>query len=316
MTQHARFVGIDVATAQLDIAVRPTGERWTVAHDARGVAELVDRLAGLEPTLIVLEATGGYELPVLTALAARGLPVVAVNPRQVRDFGKALGRLAKTDRIDAEVLALFAERVQPAVRPLPDEAMQLLQAWRARRRQLVEMSTAEENRRQHAPPAVRRQIEKHLCWLQGQLAELERQLAERVRQSPVWRESESLLRSTPGVGPVLATTLLADVPELGTLNRRQVAALVGVAPLNRDSGTYRGRRAIWGGRAQVRSTLYMAALVATRCNGVIRAFYHRLLAAGKPKKVALTACMRKLLTILNAMMKHRTAWKPAPAFGA
>lgn len=316
MTEIARFVGIDVAKGQLDIAVRPTGERWAVANDAMGVATLVDRLAGLGPTLIVLEATGGYEMPALSALAARGLPVVAVNPRQVRDFGKALGRLAKTDRIDAAILALFAERVQPAVRPLPDEATQLLQAWLARRRQLVEMITAEENRQAQAPPAIQRQIEKHLRWLREQLTELERQLATQVRQSPVWRESESLLRSTPAVGPIVATTLLAEVPELGTLNRRQIAALVGVAPLNRDSGTYQGRRAIWGGRARVRGTLYMAALVATRHNVVIRAFYHRLLAAGKPRKVALTACMRKLLTILNAMMKHRTAWKPAPALGA
>lgn len=316
MTESARYVGIDVAKMQLDIAVRPTGERWGVANDASGVADLVGRLAGLAPTLIVLEATGGLEMPALTALAARGLPVVAVNPRQVRDFGKALGRLAKTDRIDAEILALFAERVQPPVRPLPDEATQVLQAWLARRRQLVEMITAEENRQQQAPPAIRRQIEQHLRWLREQLAALERQLAERVRQSPVWRESESLLRSTPAVGPIVATTLLAEVPELGTLNRRQIAALVGVAPLNRDSGQYHGRRAIWGGRARVRGTLYMAALVATRHNVVIQAFYHRLLAAGKPRKVALIACMRKMLTILNAMMKHRTAWKPAPAFGA
>lgn len=311
-----RFVGIDVAKDQLDIAVRPSGDRWVVANDLTGVAELVDRLTGLAPRLIVLEATGGYELPALAALAARGLPVVAVNPRQVRDFGKAVGRLAKTDRLDAEILALFAERVQPAVRPLPDEATQQLQAWLARRRQLVEMITAEENRQQQAPPAIRRQIERHVQWLREQLAELERQLAERVRQSPAWREAESLLRSVPGVGPVLARTLLGDLPELGQLDRRQIAALAGLAPLNRDSGTRRGRRAVWGGRAPVRGALYMASLVATRHNPVIGAFYHRLLAAGKLKKVALTACMRKLLTILNAMMKHRTAWKPAPAVGA
>jgi transposase len=287
-----------------------------VANEATGVAALVERLAALAPRLIVLEATGGYEVPALSALAARGLPVVAVNPRQVRDFGKALGRLAKTDRIDAEILALFAERVRPDVRPLPDETTQVLQAWLARRRQLVEMITAEENRQPQAPPAIRRQIEQHVRWLRGQLAALERQLAERVRQSPVWREAENLLRSVPAVGPVLARTLLGDLPEVGQLNRRQIAALAGLAPLNRDSGTRRGRRAVWSGRAPVRGALYMATLVATRHNPVIRAFYHRLLGAGKLKKVALTACMRKLLTILNAMMKHRTAWKPAPTFGA
>jgi transposase len=311
-----RFVGVDVAKGQLDIAVHPTGERWQQANDPAGVAELAERLAALAPRLIVLEATGGYELPAVAALAARGLPVAAVNPRQVRDFGKALGRLAKTDHIDAEILALFAARVQPAVRPLPDEATRQLQAWLARRRQLVEMITAEENRAQQAPPAIRRQIEKHVRWLRDQLAALERELAERVRQSPVWRESESLLRTVPAVGPVLARTLLGNLPELGQLNRRQIAALAGLAPLNRDSGTHRGRRSIWGGRAQVRGALYMATLVAARHNPVIRAFYHRLLAAGKLKKVALTACMRKLLTIVNAMMKHRTAWKPPLAVAA
>jgi transposase len=316
MSEGARFVGIDVAKDRLDVAVCPTDERWTGGNDPAGIEALGEQLVRLAPQLVVLEATGGFEVPLVGALVTRGLPVVVVNPRQVRDFAKALGRLAKTDRIDATVLALFAERVQPAVRPLPDEATRELQAWLARRRQLVEMITAEENRRQQAAAPIRRQIEGHLRWLRRQLAELERDLTARVRRSPVWRESETLLRSTPAVGPVLARTLLADVPELGRLNRKQIAALVGVAPFNRDSGPRQGHRSIWGGRAPVRGVLYMAALVATRCNPVIRAFSQRLLAAGKPWKVMLTACMRKLLTILNAMMKHRTAWKPAPELGA
>jgi transposase len=316
MSEVIRFVGIDVAKHRLDVAVHPTGERWTGGNDPAGLAALGEQVVRLAPALVVLEATGGFEVPLVGALVARGLPVVIVNPRQVRDFAKALGRLAKTDRIDATVLALFAERVRPAIRPLPDEATRELQAWLARRRQLVEMITAEENRRQQAAAPIRRQIEGHLRWLRRQLAELERELAARVRSSPAWRAAETLLRSTPAVGPVLARTLLADVPELGTLNRKQIAALIGVAPFNRDSGPRQGHRAIWGGRAPVRGVLYMAALVATRCNPAIRTFYLRLLAAGKPHKVALVACMRKLLTILNAVMKHRAAWKPAPTLGA
>jgi transposase len=304
------FVGIDVAKAQLDIAVRPTGERWAVPQTEAGAAELVTQLQALipAPTLIVLEATGGLERLASAALAAAGLPVAVVNPRQVRDFAKATGRLAKTDRLDAQVLAHFAEAVRPEPRPVPAEQAQLLSAQLARRRQLVEMLTAERNRLGTAPRPVRQRIQTHIAWLEQELRDIEDDLGTTLRASPIWREKEDLLRSVPGVGPVLSTTLLAELPELGTLNRKQIAALVGVAPLNRDSGTLRGRRTVWGGRARVRAALYMAALVATRHNPVLRAFYDRLCAAGKPPKVALTACMHKLLTILNALLKHRTPW--------
>jgi len=287
-----------------------------VTNNASGLAQLQERLQALAPALIVLEATGGYEVAVVAALATAALPVVVLNARQVRDFARATGRLAKTDAIDAGVLAHFAEVVRPPVRPLPDAMTQSLQAWLMRRRQLVEMLLAEEQRRSRAPRPIQRQIDQHVRWLRAQLGAVEKDLAQTLRASPVWREKDDLLRSVPGVGPVLTTTLLGDVPELGQLNRKQIAALIGVAPLNRDSGTYRGRRAVWGGRARVRATLYMASLTAARYNPVIRAFYERLVAAGKPKKVALTACMRKLLTILNAMIARRTAWKPPAAVSA
>jgi len=316
MTTAGGFVGIDVAKAELEVVVRPSGARWTVTNDGSGLAQLQERLQVLAPSLIVLEATGGYEVAVVAALAMAALPVVVLNARQVRDFARATGRLAKTDAIDAGVLAHFAEVVRPPVRPLPDAMTQSLQAWLMRRRQLVEMLLAEEQRRSRAPRPIQRQIDQHVRWLRAQLGAVEKDLAQTLRESPVWREKDNLLRSVPGVGPVLTTTLLGDVPELGQLNRKQIAALIGVAPLNRDSGTYRGRRAVWGGRARVRATLYMATLTAARYNPVIRAFYERLVAAGKPKKVALTACMRKLLTILNAMIARRTAWKPPVAVSA
>lgn len=316
MTASARFIGIDVAKAELVVAERPSGAQWAVANDAGGLAQLHERLQAAPPTLIVLEATGGYEMPVVAALAAAALPVVVLNPRQVRAFAKATGRLAKTDALDAAVLAHFAEVVRPVPRPLPDATTQSVQAWLTRRRQLVEMLLAEAQRRGRAPRPIQRQIDQHVRWLRAQLGAVERDLAQTLRESPVWREQDNLLRGVPGVGPVLATTLLVDLPELGQLNRRQIAALVGVAPLNRDSGCYRGRRGVWGGRAPVRAVLYMATLTATRYNPVIRAFFERLVAAGKPKKVALVACMRKLLTILNAMLARRTAWKPPVALGA
>jgi transposase len=262
--------------------------------------------------LVVLEATGGLEIPLTGVLAAAGVPVAVVNPRQVRDFAKAAGKLAKTDALDAQVLAHFAEVMRPEPRPLPDAQTQTLAAILARRRQLVEMLTAEKNRLGSARPPVRKSLRTHIAWLERELAHTDSDLAHAIRESPVWREKDELLRSTPGVGPVLTTTLLADLPELGALTSKQITALVGVAPLNHDSGTWRGKRAVWGGRAQVRAVLYMGALVAARFNPVIRAFYQRLCAAGKAKKVALTACMRKLLTILNAMMKHRTAWRQVP----
>ena len=316
MTEAGGFVGIDVAKAELEVVVRPSGARWTVTNNASGLAQLQERLQAAAPSLIVLEATGGYEVAVVAALATAALPVVVLNARQVRDFARATGRLAKTDAIDAGVLAHFAEVVRPPVRPLPDAMTQDLQAWLTRRRQLVDMLLAEEQRRSRAPRAIQRQIDQHVRWLRAQLGAVEKDVAQTLRESPVWREKEDLLRSVPGVGPILTTTLLGDVPELGQLNRKQIAALIGVAPLNRDSGTYRGRRAVWGGRARVRATLYMATLTAARYNPLIRAFYERLVAAGKPKKVALTACMRKLLTILNAMIARRTAWKPPAAVSA
>ena len=309
MPEGPVFVGIDVAKAHLDIALRPTAEGWRVANDDAGIAPLVARRQDLQPALIVLEATGGLEVPVTVALTAAGLPVVVVNPRQARDFAKATGRLAKTDALDAHGLAHFAEAVRPALRPLPDAQTQALSAQLARRRQLLDMLTAEKNRLGSAPPTIQADIQAHITWLEHRLAALNDDLGTAIRASPVWREQDDLLQSTPGVGPVLSHTLVADLPELGTLNRQQIAALVGVAPLNRDSGTLRGKRTVWGGRAHVRAVLYMSALVAVRYNPVLQRFYERLRRAGKAPKVALTACMRKLLTILNAMIKHRTPWQ-------
>jgi transposase len=307
------YVGIDVAKDWLDVAQRPGGEAWRVSSDEKGVVALVERLKGVRPTLVVLEATGGLQIPAVAALAAAGLRTVVVNPRQVRQFAGATGRLAKTDAIDAQVLAQFGEAVRPEVRPLPDAATQELSALVARRRQLIEMLTAEKNRLRLATKKVRSNIEAHIRWLEGELLDLEGGLGDVIRSSPVWRERDNLLRSVPGVGPVLSSVLLADLPELGRLNRKEIAALAGVAPLNRDSGQFRGRRTVWGGRSQVRAALYMAALVAARFNPVIRAFYQRLQAAGKPKKVALTACMRKLLTMLNAMTRDQTFWQIVPS---
>lgn len=275
------MVGIDVAKAELVVAARPSGECWTVANDERGVRTLVERLRTERPELIVLEATGGYELLCASALAAAGLPVVVVNPRQVRDFAKATGQLAKTDRIDADVLALFAERVRPEVRALPDAAAQELEALLARRRQLLEMLQAERNRlgqvfgRGKLP--VKKSLKGHIAFLERELRITDTDLGEMIRESPVWRERDDLLQSVPGVGPIMSRTLLADLPELGRLSRRAIAKLVGVAPLSRDSGTMRGRRFVQGGRAPVRAVLYMAALVATKRNAVIRVFYQRLL---------------------------------------
>jgi transposase len=304
------FVGIDVAKAQLDMALRPTGERWALTNDDAGIAVLVPRLQAIAPQLIVLEATGSYQRAVVAALAAAGLPVAVVNPRHARDFAKATGQLAKTDALDARALAHFAEAVRPMPRPLPDTQADELRAWLARRRQLVTMRTAEQNRLGSAPPRLQPDIQAHITWLNTRLTTLDDDLDTTLRASPVWREREELLRSVPGIGPVCARTLLLDLPELGTLNRQRLAALVGVAPLNRDSGTLRGRRTTWGGRAHGRATVYMSTLVAVRYNPVFNAFYERLRAAGKAAKLALTACMRKLLTILNAMVKHHAPWQP------
>ena len=315
MTEAPVFVGIDISKARLDVAMRPLGTACRVDHDEAGIVTLLERLRQQPPALVVLEATGGLEVVVASALAAAELPVVVVNPRQVRDFAKATGRLAKTDALDAQVLAQFADAVRPALRPLPDASTQALAALLTRRRQILDMLTAETNRLGSASRPIRPEIQAHIQWLEGHVAKLDKELSQTIRSSPVWREKDHLLQSMPGVGPVLATTLLASVPELGTLNRRQVAALVGVAPLNRDSGTWRGRRLVGGGRAPVRAVLYMGALVAARHNPVLKAFYQRLRQAGKAPKVALTACMRKLLTMLNAMLKDGTRWRgiSAPA---
>jgi transposase len=302
------FIGIDVSKARLDVAMRPSAEKLSVSNDEAGIQALVKRLSELKPVLIVLEATGGLERSVSGTLGSAQLPVVVVNPRQVRDFAKALGQLAKTDRIDAEVLAHFAEVIRPPLRPLPDKVSLELRALIARRRQLIEMIVAEKNRLSAASKAVRKRIEAHIRWLETELDRADKDLDQSIRQSPIWQEHQDLLRSVPGIGPVVSRTLLAELPELGRLNRKQIAALVGIAPLNCDSGTFRGRRGIWGGRATVRAVLYMAALVASRRNSVIRDFYKRLREKGKAPKVALVACMRKLLTILNAMIKHKTRW--------
>jgi transposase len=307
------FVDIDVAKAELVVAIHPTNERWTVANDERGVRTLVERLRRTVPlTLIVLEATGGYELLAVAALVAAALPVVVANPRQVRDFARGTGRLAKTDRLDADILAAFADRVRPAVRALPDVAAQELEALLTRRRQLLEMLGAERNRLGQVfgkgKRAVKKTLTAHIAYLERELKSTDHDLGDLVRSFPAWRERDNLLQSVPGVGPVLSRTLLADLPELGRLSRREITKLVGVAPLNRDSGTVRGRRFVQGGRASVRGVLYMGALVATNRTAIIRAFYRRLVAAGKPKKLALVARMRKLLTILNTMIRTRRPW--------
>ena len=302
------FVGIDVSKERLDVAIRPSSERESVTNDEAGIEALIQRLRKIQASVIVLEATGGFERSVTRALTSAELAVVVVNPRQVRDFAKATGQLAKTDSIDAEVLARFAEAVRPALRPLPDEVSLELRALIARRRQITEMIVAERNRLSKASKLLRKRIEVHIRWLEAELQRADKDLDQSIRQSPIWQENQDLLQSVPGVGPVISRTLIGELPELGQLNRKQIAALVGIAPLNRDSGTFRGRRTIWGGRASVRAVLYMAALVASRRNTVIRAFYTRLRNAGKAPKVALVACMRKLLTILNAMIKHKTRW--------
>lgn len=303
------FVGIDVSKARLDVAVRPTGQEWSFPNEEGGCAALATQLQALGPALVVLEPTGGMEVLLTAVLAEAALPVALVNPKKVRDFAKAMGKLAKTDRIDAQVLAHFAEAARPTPHPLPDAQTKALEALLARRRQLVSMLTMERNRLTGALPRVRSQLQAHIDWLEKASEELNDELGRMLRDSPLWREKEALLRSVPGIGPIVSLTLVAQLPELGTLDCKKIAALVGVAPFNRDSGTFRGKRTVWGGRAPVRAALYMATLVATRYNPVIRAFYTRLCKAGKPKKVALTACIRKLLIILNAMLKHHTSWQ-------
>ena len=304
------FVGIDISKANLDIGIHPNGEAWRETNTAEGIELVVKKVKPMRPSLIVVEATGGYEAEIATALALAGLAVAVVNPRQIRDFARSTGKLAKTDRLDASVLARFAQAVRPEARYLPDPQARELQALVNRRKQLIEMLVSEKNRLSTAHARIKPSIQKVIDFLTQELDQLNRDIHDKIRQSDVWREKDDLLQSVPGVGKVLSTVLLADLPELGQLNRKQIAALAGLAPYNCDSGLMKGKRAIWGGRAPVRNALYMAALSASRCNPVICRFYERLTKEGKVFKVAITACMRKLLTILNAMIRSMETWQP------
>jgi len=306
MNEH--FIGIDISKDHLDIADSTTQETWRDSNNETGIANLTKRLSTPVPTLIVLEATGGLEIPLASALAAKGLPVTVVNPRQVRDFAKATGQLAKTDTLDAKVLARFAAAIRPEIRKVKDQETRELAALVTRRRQLVEMLATEKTRLKQVSKPIRQNVQIHITWLQDRIREIDQNLSKTLKSSSVWRENDQIIQSVPGAGPVLSISLLANVPELGTLNRQQIAALIGLAPLNRDSGAFRGRRCIWGGRANVRAVLYMAAVSAMQHNSVIREFYTRLTEKGKVFKVAITACMRKLLTIINSMIKTKTSW--------
>ena len=303
-------VGVDVSKAHLDMDTYPQAAPQRFTNDESGRLVLCTQLQALAPTLIVVEATGGLESPLVGLLAAQGLSVAVINPRQARDFAKAIGVLAKTDQVDAFLLARFAQAIKPPVRALKPEETQALDAVLTRRRQLVEMVTAESNRQSSANARVAKQIHQHIVWLEKRLDESNDDLDNMIRNSPLWQHKAEIMQSIPGVGRVTATMFLADVPEIGTLSRREISALVGVCPYSRDSGSFRGRRSIWGGRARVRAALYMAAIVASRHNPVIKAFYEKLTRAGKAKKVALVACMRKLLVIINTMLKNDSAWNP------
>jgi transposase len=307
------FVGIDVAKEHLDIAVRPNGKSWTIQNNEQSTMELAQQLKELQPEVVVMEATGGLEVSVASVLAIAGLPVTVINPRQVRNFAKSTGKLAKTDTLDAQVLAHFAEAIRPEPRFLSDEQARQLQALVGRRRQVTEMLVAEKNRAHMSHQTVQKRLKEHIAWLEKELEDLDKDLRQSIQESPVWREKDQLLQSVPGIGPITSSVLLASLPELGSLDRKKIAALVGVAPFNRDSGNMRGKRSVWGGRAHVRSMLYMATLTATRHNPVIKDFYTRLIQAGKAAKVAITACMRKLLTILNAIIRHTQPWRFQPA---
>ena len=308
MKKSPVYVGIDISTTTLDVAIVPDVKYWQVSNDPSGIDMLVKRLVALRPAGVVMEATGGIEMPVAIALYKADIIAALVNPRQVRDFARSLGILAKTDKLDATIIAKFAEATKPEPRPLPDTTAQELKALVTRRRQLMEMLTMEKNRLHAAMPQLRIRIQLNVEWLLKQIDEVDKDISSLIQASPLWRAKDNLLQSVPGVGPVLSQTILAELPELGKVNSKQVAALVGVAPFNRDSGNLRGKRSIWGGRAHLRKIVYMGTLVATRFNPVIKPFYQRLIDTGKAKKVALVACMRKLLIILNAMVKHGTLW--------
>ncbi|MEW6533724.1 MAG: IS110 family transposase [Thermodesulfobacteriota bacterium] len=310
MSSSEAFVGVDISKVELEVGVHPQARTWKVANNDAGITELAMKLVELQPRLVIMEATGGLERPVQVVLEEAGLPVRVVNPRQSRDFAKALGLLAKTDAIDALMLARYGESVKPEPRPSKDKETRELEALLVRGRQLVHMLAAEKNRLSCAVKSIRPSIEANIAWLKKCLKEIEKETNRFIKNMPIWREKDKIIRSAPGAGPVLSSTLLALLPELGKLNRRQIAALVGVAPFNRDSGTMRGRRCIWGGRAWVRRILYMGTVAAIRWNPLIRAFYQRLIGAGKQKKVAITACMRKFLIALNTMVRDRTMWKP------
>lgn len=310
MTQSAEiFIGIDVSKEHLDLAVHAPAHTWRMENHAGGIAALVTQVQTLHPTLIVLEASGGFELEVVAALATAQLPIVVTNPRRVRNFARATGRLAKTDKLDAQLLAQFASALRPELRPLPSADQEHLSALLTRRRQLVDMLTAEQNRLHTVRAPLAKDIGEHIEWLRTRLAKLEQEIDDFIHGSPLWSDKDALLQSVPGVGPVTASTIVARLPELGTLNRQEIAALVGLAPIAKESGKKQGKRRIFGGRAPVRSVLYMAALSARTHNPVIKSFYQRLLDQGKPKKVALTACMRKLLVILNAMVRTQQPWR-------
>ena len=302
------FVGVDVSKAELEIGIIPGSKTWKVSNDSLGVQRLIDDLETLSPRVIVIESTGGYETFVASSLATAQMPVVIINPRNIRSFAKAIGILAKTDRIDSLVLAQYGKSIKPEPRPLKDSQAQELKALLARRKQLIEMLTMEKNRAEKATNSVLKDIQAHICWLESRLKNVDKDLHHSIKTSTAWREKDKIIQSIPGAGPVLSVTLISELPELGILNRRQIAALVGVAPFNCDSGKRKGYRRVWGGRAPIRSILYMAALSAVRCNPVIGSFYKRLLTAGKKPKVSLTACMRKLLTIINSMVRTGSLW--------
>lgn len=313
-TKVEKFVGIDVSKATLDVCIEPAVQTLHVAYDEPGIKQIIARLKEVNPTLIVMEATGGLEVRIATELAGQGLPVAIINPRQARDFAKATGQLAKTDQVDAAVLAAFARAIRPQVRPLKDADTRVLDDLVSRRRQLINMRVQETLRRGTAASRLlEKSLDKHIAWLDKQITQIDTDLTQRLRASAVWRTRDDLLRGIPGVGSVTTLTLLAKCPELGRLNRREIAALTGVAPLANDSGKHRGKRCIWGGRADVRAVLYMAALSAIRCNDTLKAFAERLKKAGKPPKVVIVACMRKLLTMMNAMLKNNTPWNPKNA---